>query len=119
MIDNPYDRPRGELVYRRASWTEEGAKLSDEEKNRILDDAEARARESARDVVVIPRHQMEQIHEALTKLVELGKMSAMEWNNYNSQVSSLKSEIFKLSEFPKIYARQCLDLNRPKGNKND
>lgn len=111
-MKNPYDRTGGVLISRRASWTEEGNKLSKEEKERILDESEERARAAARDVVVIPRQQMEQIHEALSELVKLGQMSAMEWDSYNSQVSSLKSQIFRLAEFPKMYARQCLELNK-------
>lgn len=111
-MKNPYDRPEGKLISRRAWWTEEGNKLSDEEKERILDESFERARESARDVVVIPRSQMEQIHEALTKLVELSKMSAEEWQSLPGEASAIKSQIFRLSEFPKMYARQCLDLNK-------
>jgi hypothetical protein len=111
-MKNPYDITGGVLISRRASWTEEGNKLSDEEKERILDESQERARAAARDVVVIPRQQMEQIHEALSELVKLGQMSTMEWDKLPRDVTELKSKIFRLSEFPKMFARQCLELNK-------
>jgi polyhydroxyalkanoate synthesis regulator phasin len=111
-MHNPYDRPAGRLISRRAWWTEEGNKLPDEEKEKVMDEIQERARASARDVVVIPRQQMEQIHESLSELVKLGQMSAMEWDKLPREVTELKSQIFRLAEFPKMYARQCLELNK-------
>ena len=112
MIKNPYDRPaEAEVLSRDVWWTDEGALLSDEEKKRIVDDMEARAAEQARDVVVIPRAQMESIHAALKEIGSLGRHTLDEWMSMDPALAELKHRVRSIAEFPALFAGQCLRMN--------
>lgn len=111
-IENPYATPdNAEVLSRNAWWTAEGALLSDEEKKRIIDDMEARAAEQSRDVVVIPRSQMESIHAALKEIGSLGRHTLDEWMSMDPKLAELKHRVRSIAEFPALFAGQCLRMN--------
>jgi hypothetical protein len=98
----------GTVIARHAWWTAEGEKLSPEEKEKILDDSFARAKAQAANTVPIPLVELETIYKALTKLTKLGQVNLNEYDKMPEAERKLRHEIFRLAEFPSIFARQRL-----------
>lgn len=77
-MENPFI-VKGEPVKRHVDWTPKGEALSDEEKEKVIEEMDRKVREDARDLVVIPRSQMKLIAESLNALCSIGKMELNDW----------------------------------------
>ena len=112
MSENPYLIHRGgKVTFRHVDWTAEGLGLSEEEQEKEIAAMEESLLKNFSDTVVIPRSQMIEITKALKELRKLGQLNVKDWVNLPESERQLRLKIFALSEFPSMFAEQCLQLN--------
>lgn len=111
---NPWILPNtATLVEMHVSWIDEGRKLSAEDKQKEIDAMLSAADKSNRDVILVRREDMIRISQALQSVKELSKFNLSEGlENVNPEVFDLKTKLFRLTEFPSMYAKQALEANK-------
>lgn len=101
------------IINAHVSWGPGAEGLTPDERAKHILDIWERADAHKANTVLIPRADLQRIYEALSALTKLGQATVPQWDAMSKGEAKLRHEIFRLAEFPAVFAHQALSNSGP------